>query len=142
MPVVTRSMKTISNEEYEIAEILCELKNAYTRSTSKYLSSDNEVEEDEDEEDLSSDDEDEEYVPPSRSRKFVVRETDDDEEYVPDQEDFAENVIRLGCSYFSLGIPLDRDFFRVCKKVVKGDYSPAFTRWALKIQPVRAVGGY
>jgi hypothetical protein len=203
MPVITRSMKTLTAEDLEITEILCKLKESQYRSRknavdyetdadSEYVPSDDEDEEytpptqrsrknavdyetdadseyvpsdDEDEgytpptqrsrkntvdyetdadsEYVPSDDEDEEYTPPTqRSRKNAVDETDaDDSEYVPSDEDYADGVIREGCSAFSLGAPLDPEFFRVCKRTVRGDYSPEFTRWALQIQPVRAVAG-
>lgn len=158
MPVVTRSMKTITTDNYDIAKIICDINNAYSGSLSKNRS-------DDDSDYVPSDNEEEEYVPPTRSRKITLNKTDSDddsdyvpsdneddtlndctnetdEEYVPDPEDYAEDVIREGCSNISRGFPLDREFFRVCKKVVRGDYSPTFTQWALRIQPVRTVGGY
>ena len=183
MPVLTRSMKTLTPQEYEIAEILCELKNSYNHprhhkdDDSEYVPSDdegdepeysppkshnysrshtfivskNDLEDDDDSEYVPSDDEGDEpeYSPPkshnySRSHTFIASkndlEDDDDSEYVPGPEDVAEDVIRNGCSDFSNGFPLDQEFFRVCKRVAKGKYSPEFTRWALQIQPVRSVG--
>jgi hypothetical protein len=210
MPVRTRSMKkTVTDEDLEIAEILCQLKYDYrttrdedeeseyvpsdddepeektytsrrtVRTTrdedeeSEYVPSDDEEDEEPEEKTHASyrtvrttrdEDEESEYVPSddeedeepeektyaSHRTVRTTRDEDEESEYVPsdededeftlDPEDYAEDVIRQGCSDLSRGAPLDREFFRVCKRVMRGDYDARFTRWALQIQPVRSVG--
>lgn len=77
--------------------------------------------------------EDSEYEP------SVTESEVEDPDYEQSEEDIAESIIRSGCRAHSTGMPLDRQFFRVCMRIRRGDYSPSFAKWALQIGPVRNI---